>query len=326
MWDFLKKFFTLDFLVNALNRLPPMRTFIMDLIYPESVRWNHPKDKLAHADLGLPEKNIPLITRGSSSYPVPLNKTTLKVIDPANITPSLIMNAHEINEMRSLRVAQQQQLVERKLDKLRKIVRKTTEAMAIQSLSGKIAYNIRNADNTLDVYEVKFGDVKAVNIAKKWGDSGTTIGDIIASCGEILNSLQETSDGTDIVFLCGWDVYSALVAKAGSLTNNTLVKVEPDRITVGNITFIVCNAMYYDYKTKANVKAIAPKMVKAVAKDDAFSLAYCALDSLDASFAALPFFVQTVKLDDPEALKLIGQARPMPIPNVDAIRDAQVLA
>ena len=326
MWDFLKKFFVLNAFVNALNRLPPLRTFIMDLIYPESVRFNHPKDKLAHADLGLPEKNIPLITRGSSSYAVPLNKTALKLIDPANVTPSLVLNASEINAMRSLGLEQQQQLIDRNIDKLRKIVRKTTEAMAIQSITGKIAYDIRNADNTMDTYIVDFGTPKSVAIAKKWDASTTTAGDIVASIGQIIDSIQETSDGTDIIFLCGFDVYSALVSKAGELKNSDLIKVFPDYVQIGNAKFVICNAKYYSYKEKTNVKAIPARTVVAIAKDDSFSLAYCALDSFDANFASLAFYVNTVKQDDPEAVKLIGQSRPMPIPNVDAIRTAQVLA
>ena len=326
MWDFLRKFFVIDMLVNALNRLPPMKTFIMDLIYPESVRFNHPKDKLAHADLGLPDKNIPLITRGSSSYAVPLNKTALKLIDPANITPSLKIGAHEANEMRSLGLEQVRQLIDRQIDKLRKIVRKTTEALAQQSLSGKISYAIRGADNTLDVYEVKFGDIKKVNFAKKWNDSGITPGHIVVDIGTIISDLQLTSDGTDIVFLTGSDVYAALVNVAAQNKNSDIIKIMPDHILIGNAKFIICNAMYYDHKTKENVKAIPPKTVKAVAKDDSFSLAYCALDSFAASHAGLPFFIDTVEEKDPEALKLIAQSRPMPIPNVDAIRDAEVLS
>ena len=325
MWDFLKKFFVLNMLVNTLNRLPPMRTFMMDLIYPEAVRFNHPKDRLAHADLGLPEKNIPLITRGSSSYAVPLNQTTLKVIEPANITPSLVLGAHEINEMRSLGLAQQQQLIDRKIDKLRRIVRKTTEAMAIQSISGKIEYDIRNADNTMDTYVVDFGTPQAIVVTKKWDAAGTTAGDITASIGQILSSLGETSEGTDIVFLCGHDVYSALVTKAGTLNNAELIKVFPDHVQIGNAKFIICSAKYWSYKDKAFRKAIPEKSVAAIARDDGFSLAYCALDSLDASFASLPFFVRAASLDDPEAAKLIAQARPMTIPNVDAIRTAVVL-
>jgi len=326
MWDFLKKYFTFSMFVNAVNRLPPLHTFIMDLIYPESVRFNHPKDKLAHADLGLPEKNIPLITRGSSSYPVPLDKTALKLIDPANITPSLVLNANEINAMRSLGLEQQQQLVDRNIDKLRKIVRKTTEAMAIQSITGKIEYDIRNADGTMDVYEVDFGTPKSVAIAKKWDDAGTTVGEITADVGKIVDSLAETSDGSDIVYLCGYDVYSALVTKSGQQKNSDLIKVFENHVQIGTAKFVICNAKYYSYKTKTNVKAVPAKSVVAIAKDDSFSLAYCTLDSMEANFAALAFYVSAVKQDDPEAMKLIGQSRPMPIPNVDAIRTAQVLA
>ncbi|MCL2277557.1 MAG: major capsid protein [Treponema sp.] len=326
MWDFLRKFFVIEMLVNALNRLPPMRTFIMDLIYPESVRFNHPKDKLAHADLGLPEKNIPLITRGSQSYAVPLNKTTLKLIDPANITPSLKVGSHEANEIRSLGLEQVKQLIDRKIDKLRKIVRKTTEAMAIQSLSGKISYAIRNADNTLDDYIVDFGSIKKVTIAKKWNAAGITPGEIVADIGTITSDMQLTSDGTDIVFLCGSDVYAALVNVAAQNKNSDIIKVMPDHVLIGNAKFIICNAMYWDHRTKANVKAIPAKAIKAIAKDDAFSLAYCALDSFAASHAGLPFFIDTVEEKDPEALKLIAQSRPMPIPNIDAIRDAEVLS
>jgi hypothetical protein len=325
MWDFLKKFFTLDFLVNALNRLPPMRTPIMDLIYPESVRFNHPKDKLAHADLGLPEKNIPLITRGSSSYPVPLNKTALKVIDPANITPAKTVGAYEANEMRSHSLAQVQQFVNLRIDELRKIVRNTTEAMAQQSITGKIEYPIRTADNTLDVYEVDFGTPKSVPISKKWNAPGITIGEIITDIGKIFDSLQETTYGSDIVFLCGYDVFSALNNVAAQNKNSDLIKTLGDQIQIGNAKFIICNAMHENLKTKTNVKAIPAKKVVVIAKDDSFRLAYCALDSFAANHAALPFFINTVEEKDPEALRLIAQSRPMPIPNVDAIRIVEVL-
>jgi len=325
MWDFLKKFFVIEMLVNALNRLPPMRTPIMDLIYPESVRFNHPKDRLAHSDLGLPEKNIPLITRGSKSYAVPLNETELKVIDPANITPSVSIGAHEANEMRSLGLAQQQQLIDTKINRLRTIARKTTEAMCQQSITGKIEYDIRTSDGTTDIYRVNFGKPRTVDIAKKWNEAGITVAEVVADIGKFLESLQETSDGTDIVFLCRTDVYSALVKIAAGTKNSDLIKVFPDHVLIGNAKFIICNASHWNYKKKANVNAVPEKQIIAIARDDAFKLAYCALDSFEANHAALPFFVKTVVSDDPEELKLIAQLRPMPIPNVDAIRLAEVL-
>jgi len=324
--DLFKNFLVINALVNTLNRLPPLRTFIMDLIYPEAVRKNHPYDRLTHADLGLPTKNIPLVTRESVSYALTPNKDAIKQIDPANITPSITLSAADVNRFKTLSLAGQQQLMDNYIDQLRRSARKTTEAMAAQSITGKIEYDIRNADGTMDVYKVDFGTPEEINIAKKWDDNNTKPGDIVASIGQIHESMQKTSEGTDIVHLINYDVYSALVTKAAALNNSDLIKVFPDYVQIGNAKFIICAAKYYSYKTKSFVDVIPKKSVKSIARDDAFGLFYCALDSLDANFASLPFFVNSVKMDDPEGVKFIGQSRPMPVPNVNAIRESKVLA
>ena len=326
MIDLFKKFLVISALVNTLNRLPPLRTFIMDLIYPEAVRKNHPYDRLTYADLGLPTKNIPLVTRGSVSYALTPDKNVLKQIDPANITPSLTLSAADVNRFKTLALAGQQQLMDNYIDTLRRSARKTVEAMAAQSITGKIEYDIRSADGTMDLYKVDFGTPKPITIAKKWDDNATKPVDIVASIGQIIDSLQDTSEGIDIVHLVKYDVYAALVTKAAALNNSDLIKVFPDHVQIGNAKFIICSARYYSYKNKTFVDAIPDKAVVSIARDDAFGLFYCALDSLDANFASLPFYVNSVKLDDPEGVKFIGQSRPMPVPNVDAIRTAQVLA
>jgi len=323
--DFFKKFLVIQALVTTLNRLPPLRTFIMDLIYPEAVRRNHPFDRLSWSDLGLPTKNIPLVTRGSVSYALTPDTTKITQIDPANLTPSITISAADVNRFNTLSLNGQQTLIDSYIDKLRRTVRKSTEALAIQSITGKIAYDIRTADGGMDLYKVSFGTPKAVTVSKKWDDPSTTAGDIVASIGQIIESLQETSEGTDIIHLIKHDVYAALVSKAAALNNSDLIKVFPDYVQIGNAKFVICSARYYSYKTKAFVDAIPDGTVKSIARDDAFGLFYCALDSLDANFASLPFYVNSVKLDDPEGCKFIGQSRPMPVPNVDAIRETQVL-
>jgi hypothetical protein len=319
-----KAFFTRVALFATLSRLPPLKTFIMDLVYPESVRKNHPFDKLSYEDMGLPTKNIPLVTRGSVSFAIKPEETTLKIIEPANVTPSEFLSATDANRVNTLQAGAKQVLFDNKIDKLRRIVRKTTEALAAQSITGKIEYDIRTADGTIEKYVVNFGTPKTVSITKKWDAADATFGDIIASTGEIVQDLQKTSDGTDIIHLIKRDVYKALANKATK--NENLIKVERDRITVGADVFYVCNSQYYDYKAKAYKDAIPDKTVITLARDDAFSLFYCALDSFDADFAGLPFFVEELWIKDPNGVKLIGQSRPMPTPNVSAIRTAQVLA
>jgi len=323
--DFFKKFLVVQALITTLNRLPPLKTFIMDLIYPEAVRRNHPFDRLSYSDLQLPTKNIPLVTRGSVSYALTPDTTKLTQIDPANFTPSITISAADVNRFNTLNLAGQQTLMDNYIDKLRRTVRKSTEALAIQSITGKIEYDIRTADGGMDLYKVNFGTPQTVSVSKKWDDNNTKVGDIVSTIGEIIESLQKTSEGADIIHLCGFDVYGALVSKAGSLNNSDLIKVFPDYVQIGTAKFVICSARYYSYKDKTFVDAIPKKTVVSIARDDAFSLVYCALDSLDANFAALPFYVNGIKLDDPEGYKFVGQGRPMPVPNVDAIRKTQVL-
>ena len=319
-----KNFFTQVALLSALSRLPTLKTPIMDLIFPEPVRKNHPFDKLTWEDLGLPTKNIPLITRGSVSYSLTPGEAKIKLIDPANITPSIFLSAADCNRINSLEAGGKQVLFDNYIDKLRRSVRKSTEALAIQSITGKISYDLRTADGGMDLYEVDFGTPETVTLSKKWDDAGTNFGDIVAGIGEITNSLQKTSDGTDVIHLIKFDVYKALANKAA--TNKDLIKVAEDHIMVGNSKFYLCNARYYSYKGKEYKEAVPDKTVISIARDDAFSLFYCALDSFDANFSGMPFFVKEHWTDDPEGVKFIGQSRPMPIPNVNAIRKAQAIA
>jgi hypothetical protein len=296
----------------------------MDLIFPESVRKSHPFDKLSYEDMGLPTKNIPLVTRGSQSYAITPEKGKLAVIDPANLTPSDFLPASYCNTINSLEPAAKQILIDNYIDKLRRAVRKSTEALASQAITGKISYDLRTANGGMDIYNVDFGTPKSVPVSKKWDAADVELGDIIGDIGEIVQDLKKTSDGTDIIHLIKRDVYKALAKKVTK--NENLIKVERDKITVGADVFYVCNSQYWDYKAKAFKDALSDKTVVTIARDDAFSLFYCALDSFDASFAGLPFFVQEISMKDPDGIKFVGQSRPMPVPNVLAIRTSQVLA
>jgi hypothetical protein len=319
-----KNFFTRVALLAALSRLPPLRTPVMDLVFPEPVRRNHTFDKLTWDDLGLPTKNIPLVTRGAVSYALTPGEGSVKIIDPANLTPSMFLSAADCNRINGLEAGGRQVLFDNYIDTLRRSIRKSTEALAIQAITGKISYDLRTADGGMDLYEVNFGTPKAVSVSAKWDAEKTAFGDIIAGVGEIANGLQETSDGTDVVHLIKFDVYKALANKAA--TNKEMIKVAEDHVMVGTSKFHLCNARYWSYKESKYKEAIPDKCVITLAKDDAFSLFYCALDSFDADFSGLPFFVREHFTDDPEGVKFIAQSRPMPVPNVDAIRKAQVLA
>lgn len=87
---------------------------------------------------------VPVIRRGSRSYPVDADSGGLRFIDPQPITPSIFAKANEINDLFALGGPRPlvQAWVDAKIDKLRRICRRTTEILAAQSLSGAIAYKM----------------------------------------------------------------------------------------------------------------------------------------------------------------------------------------
>jgi hypothetical protein len=66
----LTKYFTLEENINRLERLPEIKSPIMDLIYPEPKRTNYPRSIVALKDLPKEVKNVPVIMRGTQAVPV----------------------------------------------------------------------------------------------------------------------------------------------------------------------------------------------------------------------------------------------------------------
>lgn len=320
------KFLNPKVLVGELNKMPPLHTQIMDLVYPESAQVNHPFSTIGYEDLPQAIKNIPLVSRGSASYPVPLNGSKLRFIEPQNLNPSHFVSAKTLNDVRNLDQNGVRQFLNNKVDGLRRITRTSKEAMAIQSLTGKISYDMRNADGVIEKYEVDFGSIGSVTADTKFDAGGAKLSNVITTVGKAVAKIKEKTNATKFIGLIGWDVYGAIADLANTANNNKLVEVKEGSIVIGEVTLYVTSASYYDYKTKANVGVVAAKKMKIIGVDADFRFYNCALDSVAENFAAVPFAVREVPQDDPEGIKLIGESRPMPIPNVDAICESTVLS
>lgn len=319
-----KKFLNPEAIVDMVNKMPELHTQVIDLVYPASAQENHPFDTIGYADLGPSVKNIPLVSRGGQSFPLAPEDGKLRFIDPANLNPSHFISAADINRLRNMPMISQKVFIEKRIDQLRRSVRKSKEALAIQSLTGKISYDLVQGSD-YEKYKVDFGTTASFTPAKKWDASGATPGAIIETIGGMIAKIGEKSDATKFIGFIDAATYAKVCDLFSTTSANLPVRISTDSIVIGNATLYVTSAKYYDYTTKANVPLIAAKKIKIIGVDDGFSFKNCALDSLDASFAGIPFGVREVSLDDPEGIKLIGMARPMPIPNVNAICDATVL-
>lgn len=319
------KFLNPRVLIGELNKMPPLHTQIMDLIYPESVQVNHPFSTIGYEDLPQAIKNIPLVSRGSSSYALPLDGQKLRFIEPQNLTPSHFVSAKAINDIRNLDTTSQQQYLNNKADLLRRATRASKEAMAIQSLDGKLTYDLRNADGAIEKYTVDFGSILTATISIKWDANGAKASAIIKDIGNMITKIKQKSNATRFIGLIGWDVFAAITDLINNASTKLPIEAGTDSITLPGCTLYVTSASYYDWQSKTNVPAVAAKKIKIIGVDDGFRFYNCSLDSVEEGFAAVPFAIREVIEQDPEGIKLIGQSRPMPIPNVNAICEAAVL-
>jgi len=320
----LKKFFTRDAIVDTLGRLPELKTPVMDLLYQD--RRNHPFPVVGYKDMGLPAGNIPVVRRGSQSYALAPTDGKVSMIEVQPVNPSVFLSAADLNNLKLLDPSGQQTYIDNQIDNLRRACRATAEALSAQSLTGKIAYPLRADGGSYLTYEVDFGTPASVTITKKWDDANTTVSDIIKSLGQIIDALKKTAPAMDVQFLCGFDVYAALVEKIGALPNSAIAQVGPDYISLGGVAKIqLLAANYIDLTNNTAVSAIPAKTILAVDRSSGFKLLYAALDQMDAGLVALPFYAQPVTTQDPSGVKIIGESKPLPVPNTKGIVKAVVL-
>ena len=177
----LKSFFTMDANIQRLKRLPELKTPILDLVYPENRRINYPKSIICAEDLPKEIKNIPVIKRGTQAVAVTTD-TQAQNFEPFPIEASLRISAAELNDIISLGFATQQSFIDQKVDRLRRITRATTEALAAQSLTGQIQYALKTSSEDKNLYTADYGATQSFSPAEKWNTQKVTIAEIITDC------------------------------------------------------------------------------------------------------------------------------------------------
>jgi hypothetical protein len=248
------------------------------------------------------------------------------MIEVQPVNPSVYLSAADLNNLKLLDPQGQQAYIDNQIDNLRRACRATAEALSAQSLTGKIAYPLQADAGAYLTYEVDFGTPASVTVTKKWDDANTKVADIVKSLGQIIDTLKKTAPAMDVQFLCGFDVYAALVDKIGALPNSSIAQVGADFISIGGVAKIqLLAANYIDLTTGTAVSAIPAKTILAVDRSSGFKLLYAALDQMDAGLVALPFYAQPVTTQDPSGVKIIAESKPLPVPNVKGIVKAEVL-
>lgn len=321
----LKAFFTMNANIERLKRLPELKTPIMDLVYPNDRRTNYPKSIIAAEDLPKEIKNIPVISRGSEAVII-ATKTEIKGFEPFPIEASLRVLASDLNDIVSLGFATQQSHIDQKVERLRRITRATTEALAAQSLTGKIQYALKTAGEDKNVYIIDYGATQTFTPKVKWNTNSVTIAEIITDCLSMTDLVGGTGFGNQTVVLLNASTFAIVIKKVlESKTNILNITVDENAINFPGFTMMRMGSTYYDYQNKKSSPVIPDNKACAIAIDAPHWLPYCAIDDLDANLAPLPFFSKAEKLSNPSAWEIYGKSKPFPVPIVDAICWAEVL-
>lgn len=326
--ELIRKLFARDSIVEILGRLPNLLSPALDFLYPVASRINHPLPVISYRDLAPRSGNIPLVKRGSQSLPI-AEGSSMASIEPQPVNPSSFLDAVDLNNLLSFEgraggLVNQQTLVSNRIDTLRRLCRDTAQALAIQSVSGKIDYAIKGSGGEFLKFEIDFGTPAAVACPVLFDAGGVKVGTLIAQLTAMKAKAQAQGFGNDIVFLAPADVYAAII---NVFPASWRPEYDADGLLVlaPGLKVALFSYAYYDHQTAAS-KGLAAKTLVAWDRGAGSSLIYAAVDDIDADFIASPFWAKAIKSDDPSGYKVIGQSKPIPVPNVKGIVTSVVIS
>jgi hypothetical protein len=307
---------------EELSKLAPIKTPVMDDIYPASTRDTYPFDTITIEEVAAIAKAVPVVARGSASVTLGGGTTSQSTIEPLPVLVNKVVTAADLNRIKSLTSAGQKIWLRNTIDYIRKTARKTAEALCAQSLSGKIEFAMKT-ENGLDTYTVDYGSPLSTDAKVNLTDG--TLGDAYLYLSDLAEIIEENGGGSDIQFRVGRTAFAKLLSLVLSTDKPKVdVRIGQNSITLGEYVIKRYASRYYDPKTKAYKDVLGDKTIKAIALDGGFAFRYLAVDDVDAGLQALPIWLNPVKLTDPSGYKVIGQSKPLPIPAVKSICDGAV--
>jgi len=326
--ELIRKLFSRDSIVEIMARLPDLKSPALDLLYPAANRTNHPLPVISYKDLQPRSGNIPLVKRGSQSYAI-TEGSTFASIEPQPVNPSSFLDAVDMNNLLAFEGkpeggANQQTLIQNRIDALRRISRDTAQAMAIQSISGALNYDLRGAGGEIIKYTLDFGTPATVTCPVLFDASGAKQGTLVAQMSKMKAAIQAQGFGNDVIFLAPADVYAAIITLYPSNWRPEF-DTEGFLVVAPGLKVALFDFTYFDFATKTAV-GIAAKTLVVWDRGAGSTLIYAAVDDIDANFIATPFWSKAVKSDDPSGYKIIGQSKPLPVPNTKGIAKSVVIA
>jgi hypothetical protein len=306
-------FFSQASVADIVNGLSKPLTPMTDFLFPPAVRKQKQSPFISTEEVRNETGAIPLIRRGSASYPVDTIKTTRTLLEVDPVSPSVFISAKDINDLIALGEAESiKAFIAEKIELLRDRVSETIETMSRQSLSGKINYPYATADGIGGNCEIELGksrELKPVNL------TGADIPKVQIWLESLYQEQAATGASGDIVILAGTAVYTFLVNLFVAAKLSAPVVWQSDGLDLFGKYKIRTQGLTYKLPGSTELYQTLPNnQVLTLDRSHTGKLFFAALDDLDANLAALPFYAKPVEKKDPDGVKIVASSKPLPAP------------
>lgn len=312
--------------VKTFKQLPPLETTVMDTVFKD--RPQHPMALIGIKDIIDITQTVPVIGRAAPATPVGEGRTSYSFIEPLALNPSDFVGAADLNDMKTWDLATRETWLKSKQDRLRRIVRRSTEGIASTALTGTIEWPLKLESGGWDIYRIHYGDTQTFTPAMKWDADGATVVTVYETLMKMRKVLRRKGYGGKIEIWAGDTVYLTLLTivdsvKSTAKQNIRVEKVEAG-IDVGGFLVKPMDETYQDPRTKTAVDKVGADQLVMIALDAGHACYYCALDDLDARLRPLPFFLKPVVKQNPSGIDVLGMSKPLPVVNPNGICWANV--
>jgi len=308
----LSRYFRRDQVADVVADLPKPVTPYLDMFFPVSQRKQKHSTIVSIEEITAETGAVPLVVRGSRSYPVDPQGKGLKFIEPDGIILSRFLSAKEINDLIS--AGDEESLkawTEENIEFLRDRVSETTETLVRQAFTGKIAYPTASDGSITGSMEIDLGTPNALSAATLKKADG--IAGVQTYLERLLSAHRSKagSGGLPRIFM-GSAVYAAVVSVVAALQNAPAVWTDYGIKLFGKYEVAAMDDTYTLPGSQTPSAMLAANKVRVVDMANAGKLIYTALDDLDANLAPMPFYCKPVEKTDPDGIKLVASSKPLP--------------
>lgn len=305
------KYFTQAKVADIISSMSKPETPMKNLFFPAGHQKQKSSAFITVEDIQRVTGSIPLVRRGSRSYPLDGTSTVRKMIEVDGFIPSKFISAAELNTLISLGDEQSiSAWINENLEYLRDRISESTETLICQALSGKIAYPIASDGSISGKEEIDLGNPHAIDTTSlKKGDVGQLRNWLEARLTEHRKKAGAASSPVNFV---GSTVYAEIVDTMTSKDNLPVVWTDTGMKLFGKYDVRPLDTSYTLPGANQATSILGTNESRIIDLANPGDLFYLAVDDLDSKLAAMPFYAKPVNCEDPSGIKLIGYSKPLP--------------